>query len=54
MYKNVYEMYKMKHMKKQDPWSSCFDTVEMNLTVIHKDADLIPGLTQWVGDQALL
>ena len=25
-----------------------------NLTNIHKDMDLIPGLTQWIKDTALL
>ena len=29
-------------------------SVEMNLTIIHEDADLIPGLTQWVKYLALL
>ena len=34
-------------------WSSHHDAVEMNLTSIHEDVDLIPGLTQWVRDLVL-
>ena len=33
--------------------SSCCGSAEMNLTSIHKDVGLIPGLTQWVNDQML-
>ena len=34
--------------------SSCCGTAETNLTSILEDVGLIPGLTQWVGDLALL
>ena len=34
--------------------SSCCGSVETNLASFHEDTDLIPGLTQWVKDPALL
>ena len=33
--------------------SSYHGSVEMNMTSVHEDAGLIPGLTQWVKDLAL-
>ena len=33
--------------------SSYCGSGETNLTSIHEDMDLIPGLAQWVGDLAL-
>ena len=35
-------------------WSSHCGSVEMDLTSIHEDAGLVPGLAQWVKDQAAL
>ena len=34
-------------------WSSCHGSAVMNLTSVHEDMGLIPGLTQWVQDLAL-
>ena len=34
-------------------WSSHCSSVVTNLTSIHEDADLIPGLAQWIKDPAL-
>ena len=39
---------------KTKPGSSHHDSAETNLTSIHEDAGLIPSLTQWVKDLALL
>jgi len=35
-------------------WSSHHGSVETNLTSIHEDVGLIPGLAQWVKDPVLL
>ena len=29
-------------------WSSCLGSVETNLTSIHENAGLTPGLAQWI------
>ena len=39
---------------KENMGSSHCGATERNLTSIHKDADWIPSLTQWVKDLALL
>ena len=50
---NIYFYSVEKSNKKQTSWSSHRGSAEMNPTSIHEDADLIPGLTQWVKDPVL-
>ena len=48
------EKKKKKEIKNSVNWSSSCGSVVMNPTIIHEDAGLIPGPTQWVRDPALL
>ena len=41
------------HIKESVNWSSHHGAAETNLARNHEVADLIPGITQWVKDQAL-
>ena len=48
--KTVVDGFLQESVNKSQPESSHCGAVEINLTSIYKDADLIPGLAQWVGD----
>ena len=52
-FENFHDKKKKKFKKFQEFWSSRRGSVEINLTSIHEDTGLIPGLAQWVKDQAL-
>ena len=47
-------LWALKKKKKEQGRSSHHDSVVRNLTSIHEDEGLMPGLTQWVMDPVLL
>ena len=50
----VVKMLRFLLLKNVEFQSSHHGSLETNLTSIHEDAGLIPGLTHWVMDLALL
>ena len=50
----VFERLKYPMVKNIQDGSSHYNSAEINLTNIHKDASLIPGLSQWFKDPVLV
>ena len=50
---NHYGMERNINILRRNVWSSYDGSVVMNLTSIHEDSGLIPGLPQWLKDPVL-